>query len=376
MKLKLLTILAVLVLGLAACGRASDQAATQTDVAAATTTETTGEETTGSDITFADQGTDSTGETSSAVSEALAEAVSSAQPVDSLSDSYRDALPIESQLAFGTLQLESTDQAVTTDQAETLLPLWQALNTLKESGTAADIELEAVVNQIQGSMTPEQLGIIAALQLTEDNVNDLVQSGGLGFGGGFGNQTDDGSGDSGFSFAGGGPGGNGGGPGGGGPPDGGFGGGPGGGAGGDFGGEVDAGARATRIAEMEASGSDVSMVTQMGPTMVVRLLQSKTGQFEQRGFGVMGAAMTAVADATGLDTEAIQSARAEGQTLREIIEANGADVEAVRAAIIEAMSDVQTNGDQDVETMVDDMLDSAFGAGAPQQPEDSANSTP
>ena len=53
------------------------------------------------------------------------------------------------------------------------------------------MEISAVVNQIQGTMTPEQLGSIAALRLTEDSLDDLSfglnqnEVGGFGGFGGF-----------------------------------------------------------------------------------------------------------------------------------------------------------------------------------------------
>ena len=59
------------------------------------------------------------------------------------------ALPQPIQLAVGTLMLEETPQAVTAEQARELLPLWQMLRTLQQSDTAAQAEIEAVLNQIQ-----------------------------------------------------------------------------------------------------------------------------------------------------------------------------------------------------------------------------------
>jgi hypothetical protein len=41
--------------------------------------------------------------------------------------SYEGALPVSSQLALGTFQLEGTENAVTPAQAAALLPLWQAV---------------------------------------------------------------------------------------------------------------------------------------------------------------------------------------------------------------------------------------------------------
>ena len=43
-----------------------------------------------------------------------------------LDTSYEGALAVRNQLALGTLQLDGTPNAITADQAKTLLTLWQA----------------------------------------------------------------------------------------------------------------------------------------------------------------------------------------------------------------------------------------------------------
>ena len=79
------------------------------------------------------------------------------------------------------LLLAETDDAVTTDQAHTLLPLWQAL----QGGVTATAEVDAVLKQIESAMTSEQLEAIAAMQLTQEGMGDWMQEQGIGFGGGF-----------------------------------------------------------------------------------------------------------------------------------------------------------------------------------------------
>ncbi len=83
-----------------------------------------------------------------------------------LDETYDDALSIRNQLAYGTLRLEGTAQAVTTGQAATLLPLWQALQALSASTTTATEETAAVQAQIQSALTPDQLSAIAGMRLT------------------------------------------------------------------------------------------------------------------------------------------------------------------------------------------------------------------
>ncbi len=77
-------------------------------------------------------------------------------------------------LATGTLKLEGTDQAIDSASAATLLPLWQLLQELSTSSTAAPQEITTVVNEIQLNMTAAQLKAIDAMsadqgQLTASN---------------------------------------------------------------------------------------------------------------------------------------------------------------------------------------------------------------
>ncbi|MBK7202713.1 hypothetical protein [Candidatus Amarolinea dominans] len=83
-----------------------------------------------------------------------------------LVEDYPDALSVRNQLAFGTLRLEGTANAVTAAEAAKLAPLWQALKTLAASSTSATEEVIAVQNQISAAMTPAQISAIAGLKLT------------------------------------------------------------------------------------------------------------------------------------------------------------------------------------------------------------------
>jgi len=100
---------------------------------------------------------------------------------EALGTSYDGALDVPNQLMLGTIQLEETENAVTPGQAEALLPLWQALR----GGVTAQAELAAVLKQIEGTMTSEQLEAIAAMQLTQEDLRAWMQEQGLGRGGGF-----------------------------------------------------------------------------------------------------------------------------------------------------------------------------------------------
>jgi phage baseplate assembly protein gpV len=88
-----------------------------------------------------------------------------------LSTEYPDAASLRNQLAYGTLKFEGTEYAVTAEQANALLPLWQAIVALSGDEITASEELTAVQNQITEAMTPAQLEAIAALQITNADLN-------------------------------------------------------------------------------------------------------------------------------------------------------------------------------------------------------------
>lgn len=83
-----------------------------------------------------------------------------------LTTEYDDAASLRNQLAYGTLKLADTPQAVTPEQAQTLLPLWQAIVSLGGDSATADEELTAVQDQIVQTLNPEQMQAIAAMQIT------------------------------------------------------------------------------------------------------------------------------------------------------------------------------------------------------------------
>jgi hypothetical protein len=84
------------------------------------------------------------------------------------------ALSQEGQLLVGTIKLESTSLAVSATQAESLLPLWETLQSLASSGTSASQEVDAVVSQIQSTMSAEQISSIAAMNLTQQDLMAAV----------------------------------------------------------------------------------------------------------------------------------------------------------------------------------------------------------
>lgn len=267
-------------------------------------------------------------------------------------------LSAQSRLALGILDLESTAQAVDETQAGTMLPLWQALQALSDSETAAPAELDALVGQIQRTLTAEQIAAINGMDLSVASLEELMASGDFSFGragaageaGGFasGSPTGDFAGGppTGDFAGGGGPGGAGGGPGGA-IPGGGF-----------AGGELTEDQLATREAAM-GDIDPTAMQSRMLAGMVVRLLQEKTGQAPV-GPGLGGPAFeqltSALADATGLTVEELQTQMQAGQSAADIITATGGDVATVREQLIEALSDQSTDESFDPAQLVDRLL--------------------
>src|SRR5690349_16669855 len=72
-------------------------------------------------------------------------------------------LPIATELAIGTLKLDKTANDVTADQAAKLLPLWETMQLLETSDTAAKQEIDALSTQIQETMTNQQVQAITAM---------------------------------------------------------------------------------------------------------------------------------------------------------------------------------------------------------------------
>ncbi|HEY5119287.1 MAG TPA: hypothetical protein VII90_07510 [Anaerolineales bacterium] len=123
--------------------------------------------------------------------------VSTGTSTDRLNTSYPNALPVETQLVLGTLKLEGTPQAVDSATAAKLVPLYTLLQQMTTSGTSAQAEIDAVLDQIQGTMATDQIHAIAAMKLTQTDMTTFFGSSGqfartgtgtpgAGFGGGAG----------------------------------------------------------------------------------------------------------------------------------------------------------------------------------------------
>ena len=85
------------------------------------------------------------------------------------------------QLLVGTLKLEGTKLAVDKTQAGTLVTLWQAYTELMSNNSTAKEETDAVVAQIQSSMTADQLKAITDMKLTFADVSSTMTALGITF---------------------------------------------------------------------------------------------------------------------------------------------------------------------------------------------------
>lgn len=91
-------------------------------------------------------------------------------------------LPASMQLILGIFQLEGTEIAIDADLAGEMLPLWKAYRSLSDSDTAAQAELAAVIDQIQGLMTADQIEAISSMKLTPEDMQSTLEGLGIEFG--------------------------------------------------------------------------------------------------------------------------------------------------------------------------------------------------
>lgn len=81
----------------------------------------------------------------------------------------------EAKLALGTIKLEGTPQAVDATMAAKLLPLWQLLAQMSGSNSTAPQEVTAVLDQIEATMTTQQVQAINSMQLTSADMFTAFQ---------------------------------------------------------------------------------------------------------------------------------------------------------------------------------------------------------
>jgi hypothetical protein len=98
--------------------------------------------------------------------------------------SSADELPVQTKLILGTINLEETEYAVTADQATELLPMFHVLKDLNDSDTAAQEEIDGLVNQIQETLTADQTQAIEDMNLGRQDMMAVMQQNGTSGGSG------------------------------------------------------------------------------------------------------------------------------------------------------------------------------------------------
>ena len=100
--------------------------------------------------------------------------------------SYENALNARLQLTLGSLKLAETNTPITRNQAQAMLPLWQALQNMTRTGNSAQAEVNALLGQIEAAFTPEQLTAIRAMGLTSADLQTWASANGITLGSGSG----------------------------------------------------------------------------------------------------------------------------------------------------------------------------------------------
>lgn len=84
-------------------------------------------------------------------------------------------LSTQVRLILGSMALAESDLKITQEQATALIPLWKVMKTLLSSDTAAGEEIEALLNQIQTVLTPEQLEWINNYSLSMGDYQEILE---------------------------------------------------------------------------------------------------------------------------------------------------------------------------------------------------------
>jgi hypothetical protein len=83
-------------------------------------------------------------------------------------------LSSQMRLILGNMSLGDSDLKLTQEQAAALIPLWKVMKTLLTSDTAAGAEIEALLNQIQSVLSPEQLDWVNNYSITKEAYQDIL----------------------------------------------------------------------------------------------------------------------------------------------------------------------------------------------------------
>ncbi len=118
-----------------------------------------------------------------------------------LSTDYQNAASVAMQLLLGTIKLEGTEHTVTAEQAATLTPLWTNFKSVSYSvkpqgepgqgqqgqpnttpqpiDSELQTQLDEIIKQIASAMTADQIKYIAAMQITQETAQTMMQEQGI-----------------------------------------------------------------------------------------------------------------------------------------------------------------------------------------------------
>jgi hypothetical protein len=81
-----------------------------------------------------------------------------------------DALGTKNGMLIGIYNLQDTDFALSAEQSAGLATLWQAYKTVTTSSTSATAETEALITQMQSTLTSDQIAAINAMALDAEDL--------------------------------------------------------------------------------------------------------------------------------------------------------------------------------------------------------------
>jgi hypothetical protein len=110
-----------------------------------------------------------------------------------LNTDYTDAVSAGEQLLTGTFMLADTNLSLTGGQTAQLIPLWTSLKEAVQNSTAQE-QTDVLLQQIESTLTPEQVRAIADFKITRQSMMSVLQDKGVTMGGPQGNGGPNGSG--------------------------------------------------------------------------------------------------------------------------------------------------------------------------------------
>jgi hypothetical protein len=94
-----------------------------------------------------------------------------------LTTDYENASPVSMQILIGITQLENTDHAITSTQAESFIAVLNFMKDLSMNTSATEEQFDALVEQAESILTGEQIQAIANLKITQETAMSLLQQG-------------------------------------------------------------------------------------------------------------------------------------------------------------------------------------------------------